>query len=121
MVELKDEAELAVADVMAGAAAEGGQGAVAKEDIAYSAGAFARVGVGWIVGAVEGAGDVQEGGFARAAGAHDGDELAFGDFEIDAAEDLNAVGAHLVGFADVDQANEVTHSAPPGPDLPPRQ
>ena len=30
--------------------------------------------------------DVEEGGFAGARRAHDGDKLAFGDFEIDVAE-----------------------------------
>jgi len=36
---------------------------------------------------VEQSKDIEERGFARAGGSHDGEEIAFFDFEVDAAED----------------------------------
>ena len=38
-------------------------------------------------------------GFTRAGGAHDGDELAAGDVEVDALEDVNGSGAGAQGLA----------------------
>ena len=93
VVELEDEAEGVVAEVGAGPAGGVFEGLSAEEDAAG-------------VGGVEGAGDMEEGGFAGAGGAHDGDEFALVKGEGDAAEDLEADGAHLVGLGDVEDLEE---------------
>ena len=53
-------------------------------------------------GHVETADDVHEGGFAAAAGAHDGDHFAELDVEVDAAEGANFHVAHFVCFGELD-------------------
>src|SRR6185369_9643386 len=59
------------------------------------------------VEAVEEPGDVEEGGLARAGGAHDGDELPPPDVEIEIAEDLVRAQAVPEGLPD---AGHLDHS-----------
>ena len=57
-------------------------------------------------GAVVHADDVQQRRFAGARRAHDRDELAFLDVEVDAAQHVAAAGAVRVGLLDVAQPDE---------------
>ena len=54
-------------------------------------------------GAIEHADDAHQRGFARAGRPHDGDEIAFADFEVDAAEHPRLARARFVEFFDVNQ------------------
>src|SRR6266446_1080822 len=58
-------------------------------------------------GDVKPAEQIEQGGLAGAAGAHEGDEIAFVDVEIEALQDLDFFAAAAVGFvqtADLNQA-----------------
>jgi hypothetical protein len=56
---------------------------------------------GWTGGGrVEARQQAQQRGLAGAGGAHDGDELAGVDLEIDAAQDIHAVAAGIDGLGD---------------------
>ena len=81
-MELENEADMAVAEVGEGFLTEGGR--VDGIDT-YTA----------LVGAVEGAYDLQEGGLAGTRWADDADNLATVDVEVDAFEDLE--GAEALG------------------------
>src|SRR5260370_5235373 len=57
-------------------------------------------------GDVEAAEQIEQGGLAGAAGAHEGDEIAFVDVEIEALQDLDFFAAAAIGFvqtADLDE------------------
>ena len=59
---------------------------------------------------------VQQRGFARAAGAHQGDDLARVQRHVETAEDFQLSLAFLEAAGDVLQAQHFTHSAAPPPD-----
>ncbi len=52
------------------------------------------------VGFVKQTQDVQQGAFTRAAGTHNGDEFAGGNFEINAAQNLLFSGTDAIGFVE---------------------
>ena len=52
-------------------------------------------------GRVEAADEVHQRGFAGAGGAHDGDVLVVADAEVDAAEGVDLLVAHLVGLPEI--------------------
>src|SRR6266704_2047407 len=62
--------------------------------------------------AVVEADDAEQGGFARAARTHDGDELAFGDVEVDLAQQVSEsrLGLHrFFQVSEVDHKFQTTH------------
>ena len=74
-MKLKDEAEVAVAEV--------GEGLLAKGGCVDAIDTYST-----LVGAVEGTDDLQQGGLSGAGRAYDADYLATVDVEVDAFEDL---------------------------------
>ena len=64
--------------------------------------------------------DVHESGLARAAGAHDGDELAFADMHVDTAQRLDVDLAHPIGLGDpLERDHPPIRTPPPGLPLEP--
>ena len=63
-------------------------------------------------GAIVHADQMQQRGFARAGGSHDGDELAFLDIDVDAAQHEGLGGAVLEVFFDVTQLDHVKDTEP---------
>jgi len=82
--ELKDEADLAAAQLRPGRLAELVDSAAAEVDLAGC-------------GSVEPAEQVQQGRLAAARGAHDADELALGDRQVDAAQRRDRDAVAFVG------------------------
>ncbi len=85
---LEDEADLLVADAGEFVVVELGD-VVAVEPVAA------------LRGGVEAADEVHQRGFAGAGGAHDGDVLVVADAEVDAAESVDLLVAHLVGLPEI--------------------
>ena len=102
VVELEDEADLAVADGVDLGRGHAVEGLSAEEDLA-------------VRGPVEGAHDVEQGALARAGGAADGHDAADGDLEVHAAQDFKRALGVAEDLADAAAFNEVgrgvTHSA----------
>jgi len=85
---LEDEADLLVADAGELVIVERGD-VVAVEPVAAAG------------GRVEASDEVHQGGFAGAGGAHDGDVLVVADAQVDAAERVDLLVAHLVGLPEI--------------------
>src|SRR5262249_36898090 len=88
VVELEDEAEGAVAEVVAAAGGDVVDAFAVQQDAA-------------VVGVVEGAEQVQEGALAGAGGADDAEELAGPDGEVEAGEDGDLEFVLAVGLVEV--------------------
>ena len=93
---LEDESDFLVADVGEFVAVELGDVCAVEEVVAGG-------------GAVEAADHVHEGGFAGAAGAHEGDEFAGLDVECDAADGVHIYLAGVVGLVDVGECDDRFH------------
>jgi hypothetical protein len=85
---LEDETDLLVADAGELVVVELGD-VVAVEPVAA------------LGGAVEAADEVHERGFAGAGGTHDGDVLVVADADVDAAEGIDDLVAHLIGLPEI--------------------
>ncbi len=93
LVGLEDEADFAAAEEGHLVLGEVGDVFAVEDDLAGG-------------GGVEAGEESEEGAFAATGRAHDGGKLAFRDVEVDALEDVDAVGSGVDGFgegADVDQ------------------
>jgi hypothetical protein len=62
-------------------------------------------------GAIEHSENTEQGGFAGAAGAHDGDEFAGSDVQGDAAEDEEFAAAGIVGFFEMVETDQRFHES----------
>ena len=60
-------------------------------------------------GCVQPADQVEQGGLAGAGGPHHGDEIAAGNFHVDAVQHLHFFRAALVGLGDVAQGDKGGH------------
>src|ERR1022692_3804064 len=93
MIELKDEAKGAIAQLVALTGAQVVDASAFEVDAA-------------VVGLIERAQEVQHGTLAGAGVADDREEFPLGDVDIEAAQHLDAIGVLGVGFAQVDGAQD---------------
>ncbi len=92
LIRLEDEAEFA--------------GAEEGERVFTEAGDFIAVELdGAAGGGIEAGEEAEEGAFAGAGGAHDGNELALGNVEINTAQDVHGVGGGGDGFVEIADAD----------------
>ena len=98
---LEDEADLLVADAGELVVVELGDVVAVEPVLALG-------------GRVEAADEVHQRGFAGAGGAHDGDVLVVADAEVDAAEGVDLLVAHLVGLPEIVGDDDIAGIRPRG-------